>query len=601
MPAALQNDGANFGSLLHSGVGLRAFIGFGNDQSEQEVDYYKGNLGIRGDLTFLPDWKYDIVGSYAKSDAEYTFESFLTDKVRNSVNVVTATAGVPENLTRIAANGVRVMCGITATNPGEGCIPAPILNSQTIGGVLPSNWVDYIWRPVTGNTEYTEYQIAGTIDGPLFKLPAGDVQAAIGFEYRDAEIDDTPAVDSQIGNLLNLTTSTPTRGTDNVLELYSEVEVPLLKDLPFVKELSVSGSARWTDYDSYGSDWTYKVGGAYRPTEWLSVRATYGTSYRAPALFEQFQGSTSGFLSSNNDPCNNYGAAGVNPFRAANCARELPGQPNFLATSGVAVLTQGGAQTGLFAETSDNWTVGTVFQPELPDGFGDFAFAVDYFSIEIENGVDQVGAANILTLCYNDPDFRAGGGFCNLVSRAPGSNQLTVINSYTNIATQVVKGFDFNLRYTIDVGPGSLRLNAEVTRYASQAGKLFPTDPLEEVNGTLNNPEMTGTFSGSYRLREWTFRYQLDWVDAMDSYAYVGLDEATSQFVLDTDHYFLHRASVQYTMEDDWSVTLGVRNIFDEEPPVISSGVYNIVGNAPLYSGWDYAGRQVFLNFSKQF
>ncbi len=64
--------------------------------------------------------------------------------------------------------------------------------------------------------------------------------------------------------------------------------------------------------------------------------------------------------------------------------------------------------------------------------------------------------------------------------------------------------------------------------------------------------------------------------------------------------YYLHNASVQYTGEG-WTVTAGVRNLLNEDPPVVSSGVHNRVGNAPLYSGYDYLGRTAFVNLTKSF
>jgi len=57
---------------------------------------------------------------------------------------------------------------------------------------------------------------------------------------------------------------------------------------------------------------------------------------------------------------------------------------------------------------------------------------------------------------------------------------------------------------------------------------------------------------------------------------------------------------VQYTSEG-WTVTAGVRNLLNEDPPTISSGYYNRVGNAPLYSGYDYLGRTAFVNLTKSF
>ena len=168
----------------------------------------------------------------------------------------------------------------------------------------------------------------------------------------------------QTANVYNFSSAAITRGKDSVKELYGEVEVPLLRGMKGAEELVVNLSGRWTDYKSYGSDTTYKMGVLYTPVKWLSFRAAQGTSYRAPALFEQFLGSTSGFLSSQNDPCNNWGAGDPTSTRAVNCASEGLA-PDFQSTSSVRVNTVGGADAGLKAETSKNVTLGFVLQPEI--------------------------------------------------------------------------------------------------------------------------------------------------------------------------------------------------------------------------------------------
>lgn len=73
-----------------------------------------------------------------------------------------------------------------------------------------------------------------------------------------------------------------------MIEAYGELELPLLSGVTAAEELTVNLSGRYTDYKSYGSDETYKIGGLWTPVKWLSFRASYGTSYRAPALYEQF-------------------------------------------------------------------------------------------------------------------------------------------------------------------------------------------------------------------------------------------------------------------------------------------------------------------------
>ncbi|MDO9608961.1 MAG: TonB-dependent receptor [Brevundimonas sp.] len=587
IPTNLQGSVAFADQGLNQGddVGVRAFIGFGNDHSEQEVDFGRYVVGIKGDF-FLPEWRYDAYASYSRSKSTYTSEQFLTDNLIASLDVVSNGSG-------------GFQCADLASNPG--CIAAPALTTQTIAGALPQDWVDYVFRPVTGTTEFIEKVVSFGIDGPLFSLPAGRVMGYFGAEWRESEIDDTPGLDSQLGNTYNYSTSAITRGSDSVKEVFGEIEAPILVDLPGVRELTLNGSFRYTDYDSYGDDTTYKVGLVYRPIDWITLRGTYGTSYRAPALFEQYVGATSGFLSNASDACNEFGADGVNANRVANCRAE--GLPDtYEATTGVQVITEGGADAGLSAETSTNMTVGLVIQPPLPSGWGDLAFAVDYYEIEVENGVSRTGAAEILDRCYdsNPEDFAADAGFCRLVSRDPADNGLTVSDSYVNLATDNVKGLDYTVRYRKDVGPGTALFNLAVTQYTEISSKLFAEDPLEDYTGMINNPEFTGTADVSYAWDKWRVRYGVEWIQGTDSYAYYEEDPATSDLDLETDDYWLHNASVQYA-SDGWTATLGVRNLFNEDPPTISSGYYNRVGNAPLYSGYDYLGRTAFVNLTKSF
>lgn len=564
------------------GIGVRAFIGFGNDTNSQRSDFVKVSGGVRGDF-FFPGFRYDLYGSYSKADASYTFQSFITSKLRQSLDVVSTGPGT-----------------FACRNPANGCVAAPALTSDVIGGRLPTNWVNYVFVPVTGTTKYQETVVAFNVDGSVFSLPYGDVKIALGAEYRFDKLNDTPPIESQTGDLFNLTSAVPTRGSDAVKEVFGEVEVPLLRNLPFAQNLTLNASARFTDYRSYGSDVTYKFGGIFTPVDFLSLRATYGTSYRAPAIFEQYLGATSGFLSQSGDPCNNFDAPGVSPVRRANCASEgLPAA--FNATTGITVLTAGGAGAGLKAETSKNFTVGAILQPKFGAGFGDLSFAVDYYNIEVSNGVSRAGAANILQLCYDDPQFRAGGGFCRLVNpRAAGSFGLTVNDSYVNLSTDLVRGLDYTVRYARDLGPGRLRLTGQITQYLKQASKLFSDDPLDDINGNVAAPKFTGTLDATYTYNEFTFRYGLEWIDGTSSYDYYGLDPATTGFLLETPDYFTHSASVRYR-GDKFEVTAGVRNFTDKRPPQISSGVYNRIGNAPLYSGYDYVGRSLFINVSKSF
>ncbi|MCW5591858.1 MAG: TonB-dependent receptor [Burkholderiales bacterium] len=580
IPSGLASVAGNFQSaataIAPGPIQYRAFIGAGNYKSEQDVDYTKVLGGLKGDLPF-GDWRYDGVVTYAQSDAKYGYEVFLTDRVTRSLDVVRNADG-----------------SVTCRNPADGCVAGPALTPALLGGALPQAWMDYVYTNTVGKTKYKETTTTLNTNGTLFQLKHGDVRGAVGIEYRRAEIDDTPSADMQNANLYNFTSSAITRGKDSVWEIYGEAEVPILRGLKGAEELTVNISGRYTDYKSYGADSTYKVGAIYSPVRTVTFRAAQGTSYRAPALFEQFVGATTGFLSATGDPCNNYGALDPASARARNCASEgLPG--NFNATSSIASVTIGGKDAGLKAETSKNKSLGVIVQPEMPKGFGDISLAVDYYDIQVDNGVDRIGTANILRLCYDTPSF--GSAYCRLVTRAAaGTNRaLSVNNSYVNVSTDVVKGFDYTVRYVRNIGPGTFRASGVVTRYTEQANKLFPDDPFDSVNGTIGAPKMTGVFDFSYQWKEWRVRYGLEWIDKMDSYAYLEEDPATSTYLFETPSYTRHNLSAEYK-KDKWSVIVGVRNLADKAPPPISQGFYNRMGNAPLYSGFDYVGRTWFVN-----
>ncbi len=169
-----------------------------------------------------------------------------------------------------------------------------------------------------------------------------------------------------------------------------------------------------------------------------------------------------------------------------------------------------------------------------------------------------------------------------------------------------MRGLDFTLRYVRDIGPGEFRATLQGTHYFEQTSQLFSDDPKVDSAGMIGSPENTATLDLNYKWKNWRVRYGLDWIDNMDSYAYYeernpGLfDPATSQYKMYTPNYFIQAASLQYEA-DKWSVTGGVRNLANKKPPTISQGVLSTVGNAPLYSGFDYFGRTYFVNITRSF
>jgi iron complex outermembrane receptor protein len=603
LPADLRNGLFANPTVTSSGknIAARAFIGYGLTSSNQTVDYVRASGGVRGDF-FFPKWRYDAYVGKSWNDARYTAESFLTDRLANSLNVVAN------------ANGT-FSCASAASNPT--CVAAPALSAAVIGGNLPAAFRNYIVANTIGNTKFRETTFAFNIDGPLFALPGGDIQVSLGAEYRRQSINDQPDANSINGNLFGLTAATPTVGKDNVKEGFGEIFLPVLADKPFFYRLNLTGSARYTDYASYGSDTTYKIAGEWEPFRGFGFRGSYGTSYRAPALAEQYLGSTSGFLGSNSDPCSALPVAGdQSPNQqivARNCAAiGLPA--DFEQRSGVTTFRVGGAEAGLSAETSKNLTFGAVISPKLPDALGSISLSLDYFDVKVENGVSDLDAGTILNRCYSAANFDPTAGFCRFVTRD--SNQaLSVVSSFVNLSENIVKGYEFNGRYAHDLLGGRFILNASVTKYTEQSTRLFPEEFLTDSNGIVTSPDWTGNFDATYTSGAVTVRYGLDWIDGDHSktYKYFAYDNLTGisdpdlvqsykdSYYLEANDYFLHSLSVQFNVEKKYQFTVGVRNMFNKAPPRISAIGFTTIGNAPLYSGYDYVGRSFFANANFKF
>ena len=569
---------------------IRAFTDFGIYDSHQTSDFVRLTGGFRGDLPFLPSWRYDFFAGKSWSDGSYVFDAKLIDRLRQSLDVVQLADG-------------SIVCASVAPN----CVPAPALTPGIIGGnarTLAPDWFDYITEAVVGTTSFRETTTAATIDGPLFSLPGGTAQGVFGLEYRKQKINDVPSPDSQEGNLDGFTSATITRGSDNVWEAFGEIELPVLRNVPFAEELTFNLSGRYTDYKSYGSDTTYKVGGLYAPTRWLSFRGSYGTSYRAPALFEQFLAETTGFQPGSQDPCDALSAANTPAPVFQRCTTVDGLTAGFQNNSGITVIQRGGAETGLTAETSKNLTFGTVIQPSFGPEFGNLSLAVDYFRVEVNDGVSQLSHLTILDGCYQgtNPEF------CQFITRgnnAAGAGQdLQVTTGYINVATDIAKGIDFVLRYDRDIGPGKLDIGAQAVYMIDRIFQGLPSAAPFHQDGMIGNPKWAGTGHVGYKTGPWYFRWGVEYIkgtsdneQALDTDDDGLVDFDPAQFDFSVGTYWLHTLSARYETER-YSLTAGIRNLFDKDPLKISATdpFVNTISNMPLQSGFDPYGRTFFIN-----
>ncbi|HEX6860545.1 MAG TPA: TonB-dependent receptor [Caulobacteraceae bacterium] len=566
---------------------------------EQNVDYSRllgGMRGKFGEMAFLGGWDWDVVAQYSRSDATYENDALLDDAMYAAGDSESAYAKTHS----INAGG----CGAVPVTPisGRTCVPIAWFDPDTMANGLTQEQLNFLQYRAKGSTLYTQTNVEATISGDAFKLPAGPVGAALGVSWRKDEIDDTPDQYAQVQNLWGQTTAGRTAGTDSVREVFGEVEAPLLRGKPFAEDVTFNASARWTDYDSYGENTTYKLGLDWRMSSQFRIRGTYGTSFRAPALYEMYLASLTGFQSQVNvDPCIHYEDA-ADPVLEAHCAAEGI-NPGYVGVGGSATVTQGGGGKGfLDPETSIAQSFGIVYTPDWID----LSVAIDYFDIRVKDEVAQFGAGNIVNLCYVLDAYP--NEFCDLFVRnsdptSPDYHSIESINdNYINVAEQQNRGYDLNVRYKRELPWGvDMTLNGQAT-WTIEDITDFSTIATLNSNGLAVEPAFTAEASMRFDKDDWTVLWSVDHV----GHQFPGepITGATSRYPEDIvfkrwrESTTYHHLSLRKRW-DTLEIVGGVRNLFDEHPPAASFGEFR-TGTAAL-NNYDLIGRRVFINISKSF
>ncbi len=579
--------------------------------SYQEVDYTRIVGGLRGTLDVLGGWDWDIYGQWSKSDATYNNgDRIYLDRMlaTNSPNVTCTNTPVGGNFSNFNCADI----GPRAEAPLGGI---PWTTSRILTGQFTEAERDFLFFSEESTTTYEHKYIEGSVTGNLFTLPAGPVGAAFGFQIREESIDDLPGYQARNRNMALFSSAGQTKGTDKVKEVFAEFSVPVAKGLPGIESFDVSVSGRYSDYDSYGNSSTYKFGMNWQITPSWRIRATQGSSFRAPALYEQFLGAQTGYQGQSAvDPCFNYGLSQTNATVIANCQSQ--GIPdNKTGGSSVAIFSIGGAGV-VGPETAIARTVGVIWTPS----FIDLSVAVDYFEFDVEDEVRQFGAANILNQCYRSTDF-PNNPYCTLFTRdAVTFDLLTVNNAYVNVAEQVNRGIDLTTRYRHEFDFGTLTVDTQFTWQLQDTTKLLATAGEIDDNGSTTEPDFTGQINTRFDRGDWTFFWGVDLIgkasdteifggDVFPSARYANLPGginstncalATSYCVYYkqyTEFMAYHDVSVRRRM-DDWTFAAGIQNVFDERPPAQSAGQFKI-GTAAL-NLYDMVGRRGFVSVTKR-
>jgi iron complex outermembrane receptor protein len=125
-------------------------------------------------------------------------------------------------------------------------------------------------------------------------------------------------------------------------------------------------------------------------------------------------------------------------------------------------------------------------------------------------------------------------------------------------------------------------------------------------NGTISRPQLVGNIRSSLTRGDFTYTWGMRYVDETENFffvpptAYFGNPNPVYDSTADARLY--HSLSVRYG-SDDWDLLVGVDNLFDKDPPNISTGVGSTrYGNTPAFATqYDWFGRSLFARMTYRF
>jgi outer membrane receptor protein involved in Fe transport len=581
-----------------------------------QTDAFRSVVGVRGDI--VDGWTYDVYGQRGTVDNSLQNLNYLSNaNIINALDVVSN------------PNGGAPVCVSVLNKTDTACVP---WNVWVPNGVT-SAATKYLSIPLLIDATVTEYIVEGNVVGDLgtygVKLPTADegVKLSIGSEYRSEAAAFQPDEESLLGNAAGSGgPSTAVSGGFTVKEAYAEFTAPLADHVPFADTLALDGGFRYSSYSEGFKTNTFKAGLVWAPVNDVKLRTSFDRAVRAPNIGELYSPQAVG-LDGSTDPCagaavgqTTPGTGTVNGNTFAQCARTgvSIGQFGHIA-SNTANQYNGllGGNPDLKPETADTWSAGLVLQPSFVPGF---SASFDYFDIKLTGTVSGVGADNILQNCIQN------GSYCNDIHRDQNgslwkSNDGYVIDTSTNIGSLSTRGIDVKGNYSIPLdGFGKLAFALEGTKLITLDTQSLTGGPSYNCAGyygvTCGNPNPAWR---SVLNTTWTTPW--DGLEVNVRWRYFGT--VSSQYTSplapltgnnanpSTEHidaYSWFDLSASFALVDNVRLRLGVNNILDKSPPIVSGGgAYGSdcptgACNGNTFPGvYDALGRYLFATVSAKF
>lgn len=500
-----------------------------------DTETMRATVNVEGPL--WGDWDYHAGGSYARSASRSTLGTGYYYRGTN------ANGSYDVNAPRAAGTTGYGLVGVM--NSG---LINPFSVDQSAAGLAALESVSAYGATLYGG-KYEVKQFDGSVAGSLFPVWGGDVKAAIGVDYRRETYSfngsESAAATAPVIFLAAFDNVNALRKKERTVKAaYAEVLVPLLPGL------ELTAAARVDEYSGFGATTNPKVAVKFRPFDPIMFRASYSTGFRVPTFNQIFNGVTeSPYVGSDlADPVRCPG--GVPNATDPNCAFIRP-----------EILTGGRADLG--PETSNNLNLGVVLQP-----IRDFSLSVDWWSISVDNTIQLL---TLRQLIENASLFED-----NFI-RDPSTNTILAIDDrWVNAGARRTQGIDVTLRGAVPALGGKFSAGFDGTLLLKKREKLTANAEY--------GPSLIGVFTYAGDLGvKWKHSAFLSFSDEDVSLSFSqifrkgyrngalpGIAAGTitrpdyNEYVKD---YVVYNASLSYRVGPEYKLTMGVRNVFNTDPP----------------------------------
>ena len=506
---------------------------------EQQIEQTQINLQLDGSALFGTDISWTAYYNYGRRTREdVDYGQFFGPNLSNAMGPSADLNGdgQPECYQDINdANSVI-----------SGCVPFNFFGGP---GSVTQEMIDYVGVNLvdTYRSELDSYGVDFT--GSMFNLPGGEIGWAAGYQKRE-EIyrynpDSGKQKDEVTGN-----TGAGTSGDYEVDSFYVEALFPI------VDSVEVSVGWRYEDFSTYGSEDVWKVGARWDITDNLAIRGTWGEVFRSPTISDLFGGLVDSFPTYV-DPCASNGVAAEGGL-APGCAQQsvqLDSQ----------VLAREGGNPGLQAETGETLTLGVVWTPTLgPVGV---EVALDYWEVDLEDGITELGVNYILNDCYNN----LNQGSCSLITRRADYSIAQILDAPINAAELYTEGVDLQIDGTWDLGNSRFTASVLWSHFLENYRKSFPDDDEFDLVGRYSGAafaEDKANFTLSWEWNSLRVSWLGEYIGELDSPSVIFGD-----YDQKIDSQFYHDIVVDYNFDrTGTTISAGITNVSDEAPPYMDDG-----------------------------